>query len=135
MQVNATDSNMFPRSTIYSFGLSVPYLTQNDLLAYFAKLLMGKLDEVDLILPHFKKMEVTNKGLATIWFSEKMVQASSHHIKLGLAVFQITGGDNERQELTNWNVTEVTASYIKLEVKFANPLEISAFGVTNQDKL
>jgi hypothetical protein len=50
-------------------------------------------------------------------------------------VFQITGGDNERQELTNWNVTEVTASYIKLEVKFANPLEISAFGVTNQDKL
>ena len=26
VQVNATDANDFPRSTIYTFGLSVPYL-------------------------------------------------------------------------------------------------------------
>jgi len=49
-------------------------------MAYFASLLLGKLDEVDLMLPHFEKMEVTNKGLATIWFSEKMVQAQPHHV-------------------------------------------------------
>jgi len=46
-------------------------------------------------------------------------------------VFYITGEDEERMELTNWNVTEVTESYVKIEVKFADPIEISASGVLN----
>ena len=76
--LTATDSNSEPRSTVYSFKLKVPQMSDEDIGAFYAGLIYQRVDgEEDaksaVELPDISSIHISKSALVTLTFTQVLL--------------------------------------------------------------